>query len=280
MKNFLLALFLLLPLQSFAAGKTACVCQIGLDPFYQRGIFRMGCDRWLREQPNCDFSVIQDLSTEKGPLALDASVTRGTLRLGYVGHWANTIESYNYFQQTVAPTMNKYKVAVAWDNTACSGLAKPESFLELLNIEKDYSLRMQEIDRQSNKNREIIAQMTKGRYTPTPVREIPFWMTAPLIYRANQTRSVGLWDRYIMASSSNLWAMVNVKQNKITFPTCEAFLSQPCTAPYQLKETGRCRIPSGRLKSIVCCEKPDASFGNDQTSTYQGASWVEGTKCR
>lgn len=269
-----LIFFFLLPVVAFAQGKTTCVCQIGLEPSYQQVFFEKGCRKWLEEQKDCDSKEIRPQFQGNDQLVLNEDSSDGTLKLGYVGHWGNTVQSYNYFVRYLAPAMNKYRLGLYWDNTACRGLDDPKKFMSLLEISRNNENVMRESDIRSNELQKSIARIYGREAKLKPVRELPFWMTAPFTYKANQVISIGMWDRYVGGSSANFWAVVNVANNKITLPKCEQFHDKMCYQGNQLGESGRCVQPDGQIKNLVCCLEQNFYDGGSQR-----AFWVEGKTC-
>lgn len=273
MRLLLLQFMVCFPLISFGAGKVSCICQIGLEPSYQRGFFKKGCEKWLEEQTDCWDRKVIDQSTDEGALPLEAAVAEGLLKLGYVGHWGSALQSYAYFQKTIKPTMMKYRVGVFWDNTACKGLDHPESFLSNIEFERKFAILQRNNDIEANNLQERFAKLLNTTPRYRPVRELPFWMTATLVYRANQTTSIGMWDRYIGGASVNFWAVVNVQNSSITIPKCREFLDKICLAT-QKGETGSCSMQENEQKKLVCC--PYTSPSQEGSPTFY---WTLGETC-
>ncbi len=263
---------------ALAEGQVACVCQIGLEPSYQRGFFKKGCARWLEEQRDCDSKQIIDESTGKGELPLSSDNLNGFLKLGFVGHWSGTVQSYNYFQETIKPTMEKFRVGVSWDNTACKGLDEPKYFLDLINIERNYAVSIREIDIRSKETEAYMAKKYGSKPRPVKVRELPFWMTAPFTYRAHQVTSIGMWDRYLGGTQAmNFWAVVDVQKNAITLPRCGDFENKLCSGGHQMNQSALCQDTRGEAQSLVCCsEKPHPSM---QMRTNTTTIWMPGKTC-
>lgn len=241
-----------------AQSKTCCICQIGAEPAYQRGFFEKGCEMWLQEQPQCDSSAITDLnpyhSQIKESLLPVESCEGGQVLLGYVGHWDSALRSYAYFQRVIAPTMNKYKVDMYWDNTACSGLDNPKQFVGLYTNEKSFYMTMRKIKEDSYKSRLEISQRFKTPPPEKPVlEEIPHAFAGKFEYKANQVRSIGMWDRFAGASNANFWAIANLTEGKVIYPACKDFEGTACSYAFQPQDQGVCQNPDQSLKKLKCC---------------------------
>lgn len=245
-----------------AGGGTCCVCQIGLKPAYQRGFFRKGCETWLQEQKGCSSSAVIDAETKPLPVAACAG---GSLRLGYVGHWSGVGETYNYYLQYVQPAMNEQRVSVYWDNTACKGLDKPDAFLSLFKIEKDYLLKRQELRRRSNEIRRALT----GKSDDDPVEELPYAFQGDFVLRAIQVRSIGMWDRFIGGSSANFWVQLDVQNGRASYPSCGAFEGKDCWLGVQEGDEGRC--DDGGVLRTLACKPRRASPG----SADSGGVWAD-----
>lgn len=251
--------------------KTSCICQIGQEPAMQLWFFKKGCEVWLNEQKDCDEKRIlkTDPYKKEGYRGIDMGpqFRNGMLKLGYVGHWGAGIESYNYFKRVIIPTIERFDVSIFWDNSGCSGLNAPEVILELSYMQSDLAYKLNKIGfehqlniltmdlnlkKSSNADEAAVAATLKKIEDLENVRPLPP-QEYPVLYKAVQVSSIGVWDRKFN-QSSNLWALVDFQSRKVIYPNCQEFEDQACTGAYQNNESGNCIGSGGKLEQIICCD--------------------------
>lgn len=276
--------------------KVSCVCQMGQQPFIQKWFFKKGCEIWLDEQTGCDEKRIlnEDSYTKMGykGIDLEPQFQNGFLKLGYVGHWGANLESYTYFTTVLVPTMEKYKVSILWDNSGCSGLSSPAAVLDLSYMQTDLDFRLKKIgydhqlailkidlqykklsradENTINSILQKIEDLLKNPPVPPP--------TYPVLFRAVQVKSIGIWDRKFN-QKSNLWSMVDFQKKEIIYPACKEFEGQSCTSAYQGGESGKCLNPDRGLETIICCEQEN-NFQVEDARANSNAQWKLKRDCR
>ncbi|MFP5520545.1 MAG: hypothetical protein ACLGGX_11620 [Bdellovibrionia bacterium] len=236
------------------ATQKACICLMGTEPRRETGFFKKGCEEWISEQKNCSHKSIEFIDYYKKDWQLPASVQGGSLELGYVGHWPDTALSIAYFNNILIPMINKNKVDVSFDNTACNGLDDAKKFTGYFDILKDYYSNMHSLN--------------SSRYP------LPTWMTKTIKYRANQVVSVGMWDRFVGGSSMNFYADVDLNKSTVKYPSCSKFLDKVCHQGMQKGQSGLCEELDGSIKTLSCCEQ-DPIYGGSS-----GAFWEAKTSCK
>lgn len=122
-------------------GSTACICEVQKKDAYNQNeypYYKAGCRKWLLTQ-RCDQRLIVDI---EGPVDafLNKIADLDTIKMGYVGHWANTSETVDYVDSRVVPLAKKYDAHILYDNTGCSGASNPMAIRDfIMNLDSDLS---------------------------------------------------------------------------------------------------------------------------------------------
>lgn len=237
-------------------GNNYCLCLTGVEPEYQVGFFETGCKKWLDEQQNCAVKKMEPINEKATGLNIDSLETVKKLNLGYVGHWGNTVQSINYFNRVLLPTVSQRKLDLSFDNTACRGLDRPQFFAEYFT-----SL---------IKNYKQINSADPGRYP------LPGWIEQKVEYKANQAISVGMWDRYVGGSSVNFWAVVDINKTTVKIPSCRDYQDKVCHHSLQKYDRPQCIDElTGLNKTLRCCQLVDVGSGAKTHTAF----WEEKESC-
>lgn len=224
LRNIIWAAFLFLVVQRpgfLLANEIHCICQFGTTPIYQIPFFKLGCLKWLHEQNRCDSIKIIELPDFKNSfheINLPYSAKDGLLKLGYVGHWANTQDSALYILKVILPTIEKNNVNVLIDNTACKGAEVPQLIVN------------------------------SAKLTP-----IIFPQNHWIKYKANQVISVGMWSSFGLPSSINFGAIVTLPDGVIDYPSCTDFDGKFCLNSIQKNQKANCLNNSNQIQELQCC---------------------------
>jgi hypothetical protein len=202
-------------LKSDPDSKQECFCEIGEKPVWQKGFFRLGCERWLNEQPSCSVRKIinADFDFNKQNYAAE---TR-EIDIGYVGHWANSQQTVKYLKAKIFPLMKAKSLNVYFHDTACSVMKTPDLV-----------------------------------FTAIQQSEVAHGLT--LRVRGPQVISIGEWESFFRPTF-NFEAEVSSAEPSVAYPSCNSFLNQQCYTPAQTGQVGTCKDQqTGQLSQLICCK--------------------------
>lgn len=206
---------------AFTLQAAVCVCQFpDTDSRHGRGVkgeiafYKMGCSYWFNAQKDCRDREIKNIDHSMKEY-LDKRVhSKELVRIGYVGHWGGSYSTIRFLDQEVKPLLDRYRVSMVYDNTACDPMNDPKMIHSHI---RKYELR-------------------EGTY---------------LKVKGAQTTSIGLWDGLSRKFKyADLMAEADTRKLKATFPKCDVYLNKRCTK-HQYKESGKCE-KDGILKRIQC----------------------------
>lgn len=203
------------PSPAGAAVPTCCFCEIGDQPARQQPFFRAGCAVWLRKQKGClvKATVAQNTDYASVPLVCRG----GHLKIGFVGHWSSARETIEILRHRAVPAMSAHALSVSFDNTACSGMNRPEDV------------------------REYVQSLA-----------LPGDGSRFLEVRGHQVDSVGEWEA-VLGKSVSFRAVVSSRLSDVDYPSCGGIEGRPCVPALQTGQTGSCRRQDGGLERLTCC---------------------------
>lgn len=214
MKHLLILLLSLSPLGGLAKAYTYCACEIGHGNAIERTGFKAGCKLWLSKQTECDEKNIVEAKSQIRAYIGLASLDRGKVKIGYVGHTEGVMDTWAFLESDVLPFSKNSDIDIEIDNTACNSMVEPFKIQELLRTAK------------------------KNGHT------------ARVTFRGTQVVSIGLWEKLPMASK-NFWATASTEKKTVEFPKCEDFEGKSCSVFVSENSYGLCSENS-KLKRLNC----------------------------
>jgi hypothetical protein len=212
----LFLIFFIFSLHSWAA--THCVCEIGQNK-NEKAFYKLGCNTWLNNR-KCDSRRVLD---RKNGFSLSAHLQElrqgDVLELGFVGHWLNFYQTINYISDQVVPLVQKRRIDVNYDNTACSPMDDPEGVQEYL---MDLKLPAQN----------------------------------HIMIKGSQGISIGMWD-VLFIGQANFYAYAHSDWTTPKFLPCKNIEGKVCSASFQKGETGRCYDRLQKKLVWLSCQQPE-----------------------
>lgn len=226
--------------------EACCYCEVGNFPENQKKFFHTGCEFWLKSQSHCVSKEVVPQNTDYSFFSCPSE----RLKIGYVGHWSNSQETWNYLQNSILPLFKRKFREIELDNTACRSIDRPEFLLKKI-LEQNWGNSLR------------------------------------LVVEGNQVDSVGLWEK-LLGPSINLKAKVDTEIGKVTYPNCKKFLNRPCMKDVQLSQSGYCQrgdksfsfrgTSSTMLQEIACCKVEEVGRGEDSTTAVRFL-WTDKKNC-
>jgi hypothetical protein len=225
-----------------------CVCQTGIGPKSSLPFFKLGCSVWLAKQENCALKETQDFG-DYDLSQIPKSCDGRDLKMAYVGHWGTSDGSAYYVKKIAHDLVEKRKMSVDFENTACRGL-------------------------------------DEGNHLADELQNLSLPLGKHITYRGYQVKSVGLWEPFI-PGKPNFWSEYDSRTGKIEYPKCEEYEFQGCMRHFanQIGKTAYCRSENNELKELTCCEAEilrKRKYGkneNEVDEVISTAKWLAAELC-
>jgi len=219
---------LLTLLYSFSSFSTICICQFpdensrhGQGRKGEIAFYKLGCSYWIKSQKDCRESKVKNINDSLSEYLDKRILPNDLVKIGYVGHWSESYSTIRYLEQEIKPILDRYRVSIEVDNTACDPLKNPNL---VFNHIKKYILQI-------------------GTY---------------LRIQGAQTTSIGMWDKLSAKFKyADLLAHADTRDTVPGFPKCSTYINERCTK-HQHKEYGYC-TNNESLKKIYCKKKTQSS---------------------
>ncbi len=198
-----------------------CICQYpNTDTHYGQGkkgeigFYKLGCAYWYQTQKDCRLTETIDINDSLKPFLDKRIRSDEKIKIGYVGHWSGSYTTLKYLDNEIKPLLDRYRVSIEIDNTACEPLNDPKL---VYNHIKKYELQ-------------------EGTF---------------LRVEGAQGTSIGMWDKLSRNYRfADLLAYADTRETSPGYPDCSKYLNQKCTK-HQANEYGYCKVNSF-LKRIYC----------------------------